>query len=187
MEAASLLALAWLIGERALAHSPALQQAVDGTHGLARLGTGALLLAALLAAALQWLLPGLSGLSAQLIGAGLSLIAASMLLQRRYRHAALAVPERLFVAGFLLVLLLSLVGLCMHQAASTASITQQLWQVLALVLALSLGLPAFVALAQRLDDRAVPGLMRPLPARLLATAVLALSLGGLQRELGGLA
>lgn len=187
MEAASLLALACLIGERALSLSTVLQQAVDGPPGLARLGIGTLLLAALLAAGLQWLMPGLAGLPALLIGAGLGLITALILLQRRSRDLSLPRRERLALVAFLLVLLMSLVGLSPDLSATLPAIAPALWRALALALALSLGLPAFAALAQRLDDRAVPGPMRPLAARVVAATVLALALGGLQRQLEAMA
>ena len=48
----------------------------------------------------------------------------------------------------------------------------------ALAFALGLGVPAFSALAQRLDDADVPAFMRPLPARMLAAGILALALAG---------
>ena len=167
--AALCLILAVLIGERALARSRRLPVATPGAHGLVHLQVGALLIGALAAAAVTLIFPHAWAVIAALTGWLVGSTALLWLTQRRPAQR----PVRIGVLLTILTLLQLGVALL------ATGVRGWLAWGLGLALGFALGLPAFLALAQRMDDRELPDCMRPLPARLLLASVLALALGSL--------
>ncbi|MGE4359943.1 MAG: hypothetical protein AB7D30_08905 [Lysobacteraceae bacterium] len=166
--AAFCFVLAVLIGERGLARSPRFHDAARGTHGLVRLQIGALLIAAMSAAAASLafpaMAPALSVLPGLAAGGG-----ALWLLARRQGMARTPLARILAIFALL------------HADVALLADTAAGWLLAAfgVILAFALGLPAFIDLVRRMDDRAVPAFMRPLPARVLAAGIIALAAGSL--------
>lgn len=174
MPSASVLAtlsitLSCLVAERGLARSAALRRIAANPRDLARLLLGALLVGCVVAAATAALDPRLARVPAGLIGLGGAVAATCLLLHRRHANDLRAAALRLC----------SLLALALIAPASLADDAQG-WLVAGLgtAFALALGLPAFAALARHLDDADVPACMRPLPARVLAAAVVVLAVAG---------
>lgn len=167
--AALCLILAVLIGERALARPRRLTAATSGAHGLVQLQVGALLIGAMTAAAVTLILAHGWAVIAALAGWLAGGVALLWLAQRRPAHR----PVRIGVLLAILTLL--------HLGVALLAADVRGWLAwgLGFALGFALGLPAFLALAQRMDDRELPDCMRPLPARLLLAGVLALALGSL--------
>lgn len=189
--AAACVALAWLVAEQGLARCKALHQPLEelarrprtggravtlpfnktgpAARRLAKLLIGALLLGTMTGAFFMSLAGGENPALAALTGCLLATCASAALLHHRHRIALPAVmPWLLAVLAPLFVALA-----CIAQDA-------QSWLLggFALALALGLGIPAFSALAQRLDEADVPTFMRPLPARALAASIVALAMAG---------
>lgn len=163
------ITLSCLMAERGLARSAALRRIATTQGDLARLLIGALLVGCVAAAGSVALNTHAAGAMAGLIG--LVGASASVLLLLRRRHAS----DMRAAAPWLCTLL----GLVFMAPASLATDAQG-WLIggLGIGFALALGLPAFAALARQLDDSDVPPWMRPLPARIVATAVLVMAVTG---------
>lgn len=133
-----------------------------------RLQIGALLIAAMSAAAASLafpaMAPALSVLPGLAAGGG-----ALWLLTRRQEMARTPLARILAIFALL------------HAGVALLAGTAAGWLLAAfgVILAFALGLPAFIDLARRMDDRAVPAFMRPLPARVLAAGIIALAAGSL--------
>ena len=166
--AALCFSLALLLGERGLAHSRRWREAAGDAHGLVRLELGALLIGAAASACTAIALGDAP--SALPAIAGLATGAAALVW--RCRSLRLDRPQALWAIGVFALL---------HAAAALPprGSTGALLAAFATALCFSIGLPAFLALARRMEDCDVPGFMRPLPARALAAGILALALGSL--------
>lgn len=163
------IALIYLIAERGLACNTALRQITPNPRDLARFLIGFELLACALAG-ITWQINSDLPRALPIVAAIASAWLAGFLLLRRQhaKHIRAATPW-----------LIILTALSVIPAAMTAG-SVQAWLVmgLATALLLALGLPAFVVLAQRLEDSDVPAVMRRFPGRLLLTGILALGLAG---------
>lgn len=166
---AAALGLTFLIGERGLARSAALRPIAVTPQSLAQWIIGGVLLAAMLAALCHLVHPAIDGRVAALIGIVLAWLAQGFLLVRSRR-----VPN---VRTTMWLLPCSLFPMLAAMASAHDARTSVL-SGLAVALVVALGLPAFIVLAHRFDDSAVPDSMRPLPARLLATSILIVAMAG---------
>ncbi|MCX7563477.1 hypothetical protein OS176_07980 [Xanthomonadaceae bacterium XH05] len=166
---ALLMAMVWLLGEQGLSRATALRHSLCTPRQLARLLVGAILLGAMASAALTSLTPGLPVIVVAGGGFGLAMIAALTMLHRR-RHPGLPA-----LAGWIA----SLLALCFAALACIAR-TPEGWMLGGSGVALlsGVGLPAFAALAHRLDDSEVPAAARGLPSRALAASTIALAIAG---------
>lgn len=171
--AASLAALSFaltcLLAERGAARNPGLRRIAQQPRTLARLLAGAALLGSVAAALVQQFLPAIAASGASL-AALLVAPAASFALLRRAQSGQVGTAAPWLIA----LLVLALAGPALLAGDAVAWLLTGLLGALALLL----GIPAFAVLARRLDDADVPAPMRGLPARALATAVLALALAG---------
>ena len=164
-----LLVLTWPLSEQALLRSKALRLSVDSPRGLARFLIGALLTGAAVGAALMLFSAAIPVAVAAMVSAVVAISASLLLLRHRQGVAALVAIR--WPALILVVLFVAL--------ANVAQDTRG-WLVGAGVLALgiALGIPAYGALIDRFNDSEVPAAMHPLPARILASGVIALALVG---------
>lgn len=166
---ATSIALTCLIAARGLAHSAALRQITPAAGDLARLLIGIVLLACA-TAAMAWLInPALPRILIGLTGLVSASLGGFVLL--RHRHARNA-----HAAMGWLTILAAIVVVAPIAVADDAQGLLIAGLVTAFVLAI--GLPAFAVLAKRLDDSDLPACMRALPAPVLATGIVALSLAG---------
>ncbi len=166
--AALCFGLAILISERGLTHSRAWNEAVHSLRGLVRLQIGALLACAITTAGIALTLPGWPFVLPTLVG---FVVGGSALVLLGGRHRVSPAQT-----GWLLILLALLHATVAFFAHTPASVLTMAFVV---AFGFALGLPAFLALAERMDDYEVPGFMRPLPARVLAIGVVCLALGSL--------
>lgn len=167
--AATLVAMAWLVGEQGISRSTALRQIFDSPRAMARFLIGAVLIGAITGAAATRLLQALPSIAAALIGWLVASLAMLALLRARHGATSFAALSWLAVTLALLFAALS----CIAREPRD-------WLIggFALAFALGLGLPAFAALGNHLDDADVPAAMRPFPARFLAAGIVALALAG---------
>ncbi|HET9047964.1 MAG TPA: hypothetical protein VFN29_03230 [Chiayiivirga sp.] len=166
---AGALGLSLLIGEQGLARSIAVRRIAATPRSLARWLIGGVLLAAVLAALSHLAHPAIDHRVAALIGIIPALLVQVLVLRRA--HGSLTPMAIRWLLPCSLLPMLATMTFA-HDARSS------LQSGLLVALALAIGLPAFSALAQRLDDADVPAWMRPLPTRLLATGVIVLAMAG---------
>ena len=167
--AAACVALAWLMADQGMARCKALRDVAGSPRRLARLLIGALLPGALAGAAFLLLTTARFHGIAALIGFCVAALACAASLHRHHRNGWRAMAP--WLAAMLAPLFVALAGI--GQDAES-------WLLggLTLAFALGLGIPAFSTLARHLDDADVPAFMRPLPARALTAAILALAMAG---------
>lgn len=165
---AASVALAWLAAEQGLARCETLRKVAGSPRRLAQLLMGALSLGTMAGALALLLVDAAYHSGAWVIGFVVAVFACTGLLRYRHRVDTTVMP---WLVAMLAPLFLALA--CIGKDAHSGLLGG-----FALAFALGLGLPAFSALAQRLDDPDVPAMMRPLPVRMLATGILALSMAG---------